>query len=404
MSISEVFSKAYELWKRDVLWLILAGIVIGVIIWAVLLVAGLIVGALAIGGIGLGLSSSNHSFSGAGAGVIFVAIIVGIVAVFLIAVLGVTLQGGLFEMVIGAARDDRPVRFGDLFSGFRRFGAYALFALVVFGILIGLGILFVTLIGIPVAIALGIWIGIMWLYVLPLIADHNLTFGDAQRRSREMVKSAGWWRTFGQIILLWVIIAVVDIIISAIFRGGASDPGSAKYIAFQFISLIISAIWSTYTVCYISVMYLGSGGVGPAGHRRRAHTAAARRRLRRAASPARATADAGASCDPRTPPAPAAPGAAAAPPAPPAPEAAAAASAAAGAATDAGTAVTQAAGEAAAPTTDAGGVRRRRCGHRPDRGHGCRSDGGARAAGRAAGAARGSVAADHNPPVPPPLT
>ena len=33
------------------------------------------------------------------------------------------------------------------------------------------------------------------------------------------------------------------------------------YIAFQFISLIISAIWSTYTVCYISVMYLGSGGV-----------------------------------------------------------------------------------------------------------------------------------------------
>ena len=96
--------------------------------------------------------------------------------------------------------------------------------------------MFVTLIGIPVAIALGIWIGIMWLYVLPLIADHGLTFGDAQRRSREMVKSVGWWRTFGQIVLLWVIIAVVDIIISAIFGGGASDPGSAKYIVFQFAS------------------------------------------------------------------------------------------------------------------------------------------------------------------------
>ena len=101
----KVFSKAFELWKRDVLWLILAGVVIGVIIWAVLLVAGLIVGALAIGGVGLGLSGSNNAFSGAGAGVIFVAIIVGIVAAFLVAVLGVTLQGGLFEMVIGAARE-----------------------------------------------------------------------------------------------------------------------------------------------------------------------------------------------------------------------------------------------------------------------------------------------------------
>ena len=139
MSIGEVFSKAYELWKRDVLWLILAGIVIGAIIWAVLLVAGLIVGGLAIGGVSLGVNGSNNTFSGVGTGVIFVAIIVGIVAAFLIAVLGVTLEGGLFEMVIGAAREDRPVRFGDLFSGFRRFGAYAMFALVVFGIMIGLG-------------------------------------------------------------------------------------------------------------------------------------------------------------------------------------------------------------------------------------------------------------------------
>ena len=33
------------------------------------------------------------------------------------------------------------MRFGDLFGGFRRLGAYALFALVLFGISIGVGIL-----------------------------------------------------------------------------------------------------------------------------------------------------------------------------------------------------------------------------------------------------------------------
>ncbi len=264
MSISEVFSKAYELWKRDVLWLVLAGIVIGLIIWAIAVVTGLIIGALAIGSVGLGLSSTSDTLSSVSAGAIVLTIIVGIVAAFLISVLSVTLEGGLFEMVIGAAKENRPVRFGDVFSGFGRFGSYAVFALVVFGIAIGLGILFVTLIGIPVAIALGIWIGIMWLYVMPLIVDQNMTFGDAQRRSREMVKSVGWWRTFGQVILLWVIIFIVDVIVSAIFGGGGGSTGSAKYIVFQFVTMIITAVWSTYAVCYISTMYLGSGGAQPA--------------------------------------------------------------------------------------------------------------------------------------------
>ena len=190
MSVGEVFSKAFELWKKDVLWLILAGLVMGVIIWVVALAAGLIIGALAVGGVALGVSSGTDSFSGLGAAALFGSAVVGIIAVFLIAVLGTTLQGGLYEMVIGAAKHDRPVQFGDLFSGFRRFGSYVVFALVLTGIGIGFLLLFVTLIGIPVAIALAIWLGVIWLYVLPLITDQDLTFGEAQRRSREMVKES----------------------------------------------------------------------------------------------------------------------------------------------------------------------------------------------------------------------
>jgi hypothetical protein len=260
MTVGEVFSKAFELWKKDVLWLILAGLVIGVILWIVLLVAGLIVGALVAGGVAIGLSGGTDSFSGLGAAALVGTAIVGIIAVFLIAVLGTTLQGGLYEMVIGAAKHDRPVRFSDLFSGFRRFGSYAVFSLVLAGIGIGFILLSITIIGIPVAIVLAIWIGVIWLYVLPLITDQSLTFGDAQRRSREMVKGFGFWRTFGRVILLGVIIAVIDLVVGIIFGGGGSDPGSGKYIAYQLVLMVLSAIWSTYTVCYISVMYLGSGG------------------------------------------------------------------------------------------------------------------------------------------------
>jgi hypothetical protein len=376
MTIGEVFSKAYELWKRDVLWLVLAGIVIGLIIWAIAVVTGLIVGALAIGSVGLGLSSTSNTFSSVSAGAIFLTIIVGIVAAFLISVLGVTLEGGLFAMVIGAAKENRPVRFGDVFSGFRRFGSYAVFALVVFGIAIGMGILFVTLIGIPVAIALAIWIGIMWLYVMPLIVDQNMTFGDAQRRSREMVKSMGWWRTFGQIILLWVIIFIVDIIVSAIFGGGGGSTGSAKYIAYQFITMIITAVWSTYTVCYISTMYLGSGGAQPAFAGAPTPPPAGGYAMPPAPGFAAPPAPPAAPQTPITPvtPAPVTPAApttpdlAAVPPAPPAPEA--------------GTAVTESAGEATSTGQTAA----------------------TEAAQTAAPEPPEAPLAPTNPPVPPPLT
>jgi hypothetical protein len=235
-------------------------LVIGVILWVVALVAGLIIGGLAAGGVAIGVSSGTDSFSGLGAAALFGTLVVGIIALFLIVVLGTTLQGGLYEMVIGAAKHNRPVQFSDVFSGFRRFGSYAMFALVLAAIGIGFVLLSVTLIGIPIAIALAVWIGVIWLYVLPLITDQDLSFGDAQRRSREMVKALGFWRTLGQIVLLVLIIAVVDMIVGVLFGGGASDPGSGAYIAYQFVIMVVTAVWSTYTVCYISVMYLGSGG------------------------------------------------------------------------------------------------------------------------------------------------
>ena len=259
MSIGDIFTKAFELWKRDVLWLILAAFVVGIIMFAIVLVAGVIV--IAIGGAAFGLSSGSDSITGLSAGVIVLGVIIYIVALFLVAAIGLAFYGGVFEMVIGAAKENRPVVFGDLFSGFRKFSSYLVFALVLAGIGIGFVILSVTIIGIPIALVLGIWISVLWLYVLPLIADEGMTFGEAAGRSRAMVKSVGWWKTFGMIILLEVAIWVVLVIVQLITSPLGSDPESAGYVFRNILYAVAQAVVVPYTICYVSVMYLGSGGV-----------------------------------------------------------------------------------------------------------------------------------------------
>ena len=178
MSIGDVFTKAFELWKRDVLWLILAALVVGLIIGVIAAIVFAIIFGVALGGVGLGYSASSNSLNGVGAGMIVLAVIGYVVGLFVIMVLAMTFYGGLFEMVIGAAREDRPVVFSDLFSGFKKFGSYALFALVMAGIVIATSLLnIIPILGTLAMIAILLWIEVLWLYVLPLIADQGLSFG-----------------------------------------------------------------------------------------------------------------------------------------------------------------------------------------------------------------------------------
>jgi hypothetical protein len=265
MSVGEVFARAFELWKRDVLWLIIAALVVGLVIAAIAGIAFAIIFGVALSGVHFGVSASGNSLNGVGAGAFVLAFIIYVVALFAIMVLAMTFYGGLFEMVIGAAKEDRPVRFGDLFSGFRKFGSYAMFALVMAGITFGLSLLnAIPFLGTIAMIVVLIWIEIIWLYVLPLIADQDLKFGEAASRSRGMVRDVGWWKTFGMVILLivaiWAVGLVIAIIASLLNRSSStvgSVVGGLLFIAFE-------AVVGPYAICYISVMYLGSGGAQPA--------------------------------------------------------------------------------------------------------------------------------------------
>ena len=212
MTIGDVFAKAWELWRRDVGWLILAGLVVGLIVGVIaVVVVAIVVGmsAVSIAGLSVDASGDVNSISGLSAGSFIGALVVGIIGYLIVSVLAMVFYGGLFEMVIGAARENRGVVFGDLFSGFRKFGSFIVYWLVMVGIGIVCGLVFLIpvlgWIAVPVFLC---WLGTTWLYVLPLIADRGMTFGEAARASSQMVKGVGWWKTFGTIIVLGVAVAL----------------------------------------------------------------------------------------------------------------------------------------------------------------------------------------------------
>lgn len=264
MSIGDVFAKAWELWRRDIGWLILAGLVVGLIVGVIaVIVFSIVAGMLAVsvGGIALGTSGDANGITGLGIGTLIAAFMLGVAGYLVISVLAMVFYGGMFEMVIGAAREDRGVNFGDLFSGFRKFGSFIVFWLVIAGISIVCGIVaIIPVIGIIGVMVFGAWLGTTWLYVLPLIADRGLTFGEAARTSSQMVKGVGWWKTFGTVVVLGLAFFVVALVISLVGRA-SSTLSSLLLILFEIFA-------GPFAICYIGTMYLGAGGeaaLAPAG-------------------------------------------------------------------------------------------------------------------------------------------
>jgi hypothetical protein len=265
VTIGDVFAGAWSLWRRDVGWLILAGLVVGVIMAVIFGIAfGIFTAIFAGAGLSLGVDAANDttsSLSGLGAGLLVVGFIAYTIVMFCIEVLAMTFYGGMFEMVIGSYRDKRPVSFGDLFSGFRKLGSYAVFALVMLGISLGLNLLgLLPFLGAIIAFVVSVWLSVIWMYVLPLIADQGLSFSAAAGRSHQMVKAAGWWWTFGMVVLLGLaaLAAVVVILIVARALYGGSE--GAGIVLGLLLFLLLAVLFPPYAICYVSVLYVASGG------------------------------------------------------------------------------------------------------------------------------------------------
>ena len=255
MTIGDVFARAWDLWRRSVGWLILAGLLVGVIMTALSWVMGKLLVAAGLSS-AMVLMGRSSSVLGRGAGAL--AIVMALVGGFLYYAVALTFCGGMFEMVIGAYRKKRPLDFIDLFSGFRHLGAYALFAVAMTVIFILLGFLNYIPFGFIVALAVEIWLLVSWMYVVPLIADHSIGFREAAARSMRAVRDAGWWWTFFMVFLLWLamllVYSLVLVVLWAVRGSGVSAIAVVSVLGITFAVLV-----PPYVICYISVLYISSG-------------------------------------------------------------------------------------------------------------------------------------------------
>jgi len=256
MTVGEVFARAWELWKKDIGWLILAGLVVGLIVGVVAIVVFAIVAGMAavsIGGIAIGANGNSTSLTGLGVGTLIGAFVVGFIGYLIVSVLSMVFYGGVFEMVIGAAREGRGVNFVDVFSGFRKFGKFLIFWLVMVGVgLVCAIVAFIPIIGIIADMVFLAWLAVTWIYVLPLIADRGMTFGEAAKTSSAMVKGTGWWKTLGLVAVLMVAIFVIGIVIGLIGRVSSALNG--------ILTLALEIVAGPFIICYVSTMYLEAGG------------------------------------------------------------------------------------------------------------------------------------------------
>ena len=117
--------------------LIAAGFIVALIFGGAAVVVGLAVFAVAKTVIHTGstgaISSTNLTTT---IGATLVAVVIGVT---LASIVALVFSGGMYEMVVGAEREQRPARLGDLFTGFGRFGSYAMLWLCQVGIVLGVG-------------------------------------------------------------------------------------------------------------------------------------------------------------------------------------------------------------------------------------------------------------------------
>ncbi len=134
-------------------------------------------------------------------------LLAGIIGLVTLGILAGPMYGGLVKMVIRRVREKRPAEIGDIFSAMDQFGVLFLTTLVL-GILIILGFV--------LCIIPGILLSTIWMYVIVFIVDKRLSMGDAMSRSKEMVTSVG----FGMHLVMVLILGLISGILSITYIGG----------------------------------------------------------------------------------------------------------------------------------------------------------------------------------------
>ena len=122
-----------------------------------------------------------------------------------VGLLGGVCMGGIYFLLLKLIRGERA-SFGDAFAGFSLAFLQLFLAGLVSGILTSIGVLFCLL---P-----GIYLGVAWMFALPLVIDKKLDFWPAMELSRKVV-TRHWWLLFG-FVLVNVLLILLGILVCCI--------------------------------------------------------------------------------------------------------------------------------------------------------------------------------------------
>ena len=195
LDVGTILSDSWELFKKDPAALIVGGVIAAIVPFVITMIGyfALLI-PMVIGG-------ASDSDTGAALGVVlgFILFFVLIVAAVIVAV---PLYAGLFKMVIRRVREGRPAEIGDVLSCFDQLGRLVWAALVL-GVIIGLAMIVI----IP-----GVYLAVIWVYVIPLVVDRRMSLGEAMSASKKLVGTQGFWSTFVALLVLGVIAAVASFV------------------------------------------------------------------------------------------------------------------------------------------------------------------------------------------------
>jgi hypothetical protein len=215
MDIGKLFGHAWGLFRKDIGPLIVTTIVAALAtgIPAAILMGGLF---LSLGdNVTVSEDGTVTGFSDFNWGAFTLAYIVIFLVVFLVAT---PFYASMVSILVRRVREGRVAEYGDMFAGFHQYGQVVSVYLLV-GLIVGL--LAITIIGIPFAI----YLGVAWVYALVIVVDRRLGFGEATGGSRVLVKGTGWWMTFLALFVAGIVFGIIGAILGLIPVIGAIAGG-----------------------------------------------------------------------------------------------------------------------------------------------------------------------------------
>ena len=170
-------------------------------------------------------------------------LVAGLLTIVTIGILGGAMYAGLYLMVIDRIRDGKTPQVGDVFGCMDRW-------VQLFGTTLALVI--VIAIGFVLFIVPGVYLLVIWAFVLPLMAEKRLNFAEARAASKALVDGAGFWTVFVVLLVLVIITSVASSVIGFVLNPFHLYP----------VGGLVSLLTTPFTIIGTTVVYFRLDGRG----------------------------------------------------------------------------------------------------------------------------------------------